>query len=83
MIRTWRGVLMTTSVFGALGIALIFVVVGMSPLGWALFVVPPLIGFASFLILGKFVQRPRLRIVCRVGVWILLFAATLVWLLLI
>jgi len=83
MITTWRGVLVTASVFGALGIALIFVVVGMSPLGWALFAVPPLIGFASFLLLGKFVQRTRLRIACQAAVWILLFAATLVCLLLI
>jgi len=83
MITTWRGVVVTTYVFGALSLALIFVVVGMGPLGWVLFTVPPLIGFASFLILGKFVQRPLLRMACQAAAWILLLAATAVVLLLI
>jgi len=83
MIRTWRGVIVTTSIFGFLSIAFVFAVVGMGGAGWALITVPPLIAFAVFLILDRFVERTQFRLFCQAAVWIVLFAATLVILLLV
>ena len=83
MIKTWRGVIVTTSIFGFLSIVLVFAVVGMSGAGWALITLPPLVAFAAFMMLDRFVERTRFRLFFQAAVWIILFAAIVVILLLI